>query len=111
MPATGTIAEPFRPLGRAFARLVHRGAGGGALVVRHRGQIVVDVCGGTSDSAGRKPWTPDTLAISFSTTKGVASTVVHRFADRGEIDYDEPVATYWPEFGVGGRTRSPSVTS
>ena len=45
----------------------------------------------------------DTVTISFSTTKGVASTVIHRLADRGLIDYDAPVATYWPEFAAAGK--------
>ena len=39
----------------------------------------------------------------FSATKGVASTVIHRLADRGLIDYDAPVAQYWPEFGANGK--------
>ena len=39
----------------------------------------------------------------FSVTKGMASTVIHRLADRGLIDYDTPVAEYWPEFGANGK--------
>ena len=39
----------------------------------------------------------------FSVTKGMASTVIHRLADRGLIDYDAPVAEYWPEFGANGK--------
>ena len=47
----------------------------------------------------------DTMAMSFSTTKGVIATTVHRLVDRGLIDYDEPVATYWPEFAAAGKER------
>src|SRR5207248_450344 len=39
-----------------------------------------------------------------SVTKGLASTVLHRLADRGLIDYDAPVAEYWPEFGANGKS-------
>ncbi|MDT5014074.1 MAG: hypothetical protein QOD39_234, partial [Mycobacterium sp.] len=39
----------------------------------------------------------------FSATKGVAATVIHRLVDRGRLDYDEPVASYWPEFGANGK--------
>ena len=99
------VSEPFRPVASAFSRLVGRGAGGGALVVRVRGQTVVSLCTGTADRAGRRPWTPDTLAISFSTTKGAASAVVHRLVDRGELGYDDRVAAHWPEFGAGGKDR------
>lgn len=89
----------------AFRRIVGRRAGGGALTVRLRGETVVDLWTGYADRARQRPWTPDTLAISFSTTKGIASTMIHRLADRGELDYEEPVATYWPEFAAGGKER------
>jgi CubicO group peptidase (beta-lactamase class C family) len=88
-----------------FAKLVPHNAAGGALVVRQRGRTVLDLCAGWADRAQTRPWLPETLALSFSTTKGVASTVVHRLAERGELAYDEPVATYWPEFAVGGKGR------
>jgi CubicO group peptidase (beta-lactamase class C family) len=100
---TGHTAPGFEPVGSEFARLVGRRRGGGALTVKLRGETVVDLCTGHADRAGRRPWTPETLAISFSTTKGVASTVIHRLADRGLLAYDEPVASYWPEFGAGGK--------
>ena len=89
----------------SFAKLMTRGRGGGALVVRLRGEKVLDLCAGWTDRAHTRPWEPHTLALSFSTTKGIASTVVHRLAERGELDYDEPVATYWPEFAAGGKGR------
>ena len=82
--------------------LPKRGPGGGAVCVYHRGEKVVDLWGGTRDLAGT-PWQEDTISISFSTTKGVASTLLHLYADRGLIDYDTPVAEYWPEFAEGGK--------
>ena len=102
----GVTDEAFAPVERAFRKLIlGERAGGGALVVRMRGETVVDVCGGTADRRGTRPWTPHTMAISFSSTKGVASTVIHRLADRGLVDYDERVAEYWPEFAAGGKAR------
>jgi CubicO group peptidase (beta-lactamase class C family) len=101
----GFTAAGFEPVARAFGRIVGRREGGGALTVQLGGETVVDLCTGYADRARTRPWTPDTLAISFSTTKGVASTIVHRLADRGELSYDEPVATYWPEFAAGGKER------
>jgi CubicO group peptidase (beta-lactamase class C family) len=99
------VADQFRPVASEFFRLVGRGAGGGALVVRLRGKTVVSLCTGTADRSGTRPWSPDTLAISFSTTKGIASTVVHRLADRRLLDYDDPVAAHWREFAVGRKQR------
>ena len=39
-----------------------------------QGECVVDVWGGTKDAAGT-PWERDTMSPSFSTTKGVATTL------------------------------------
>ncbi len=75
--------------------------GGGALAVYLDGKPVVDIWGGWA--AKDRRWNGETVALTFSTGKGVASTVVHRLAERGLIDYDAPVATYWPEFGAHGK--------
>src|SRR3954471_15959241 len=103
MPTSGHVSPGFEPVRRAFHRIVGRRSGGGALTMKVRGETVVDLSTGYADRARTRPWTPETLAISFSTTKGVASTVIHRLADRGLISYDEPVAAYWPEFAAGGK--------
>ncbi len=76
------------------------------MCVYHRGVPVVDVWAGTADEAGR-PWQRDTMAMSFSTTKGVIATLVHVLAERGLLDYDAPVAEYWPEFAQRGKDRLP----
>jgi CubicO group peptidase (beta-lactamase class C family) len=89
---------------RNFAAMFpHPRFGGGALAVYLDGQPVVDVWTGWSDRRGRVRWSADTGAMVFSATKGVASTVIHRLVDRGLIDYDAPVAEYWPEFGANGK--------
>ena len=77
--------------------------GGGALAVYLDGEPVVDVWTGWSDRRGWVPWSADTGAMVFSATKGMASTVIHRLVDRGLIDYDAPVAEYWPQFGANGK--------
>ncbi len=77
--------------------------GGGALAVYVDGQPVVDVWTGWSDRRGKLPWTADTAPMVFSATKGMAATVIHRLVDRGLIDYDVPVAEYWPAFGANGK--------
>src|SRR3954463_729460 len=77
--------------------------GGGALSVFLDGEPVVDVWTGGSDRRGTTHWSADTGAMVFSATKGMSSTVIHRLADRGLIDYEAPVAEYWPEFGANGK--------
>ncbi|RLE22873.1 MAG: esterase, partial [Actinobacteria bacterium] len=78
--------------------------GGAAVAVYHHGELVVDAWTGQRDAAGT-PWESDTMAMSFSTTKGVVATVVHRLVDSGQLSYNEPVATYWPEFAAAGKEK------
>jgi len=98
--ADPSFACALRSFGSLFP---HPRFGGGALAVYLDGQPVVDVWTGWSDRRGRVRWSADTGAMVFSATKGVASTVIHRLVDRGLIDYDAPVAEYWPEFGANGK--------
>lgn len=101
----GYVHPEFRKVADIFqAQLPLRGPGGGALCIYHRGERVVDLWGGTRDKAGT-PWAPDTLSLSFSTTKGIVATLLHILACRHEIDYDTPVAHYWPAFAAGGKSR------
>jgi CubicO group peptidase (beta-lactamase class C family) len=58
---------------------------------------------GYADRRGQQYWTADTGAMVWSATKGMASTVIHRLVDRGLLDYDVPVAEFWPEFGANGK--------
>lgn len=89
---------------RAFSKLFPgRRYGGGALCVYLYGEPVLDIWTGYADRRGTEYWTADTGAMVFSVTKGLASTVIHRLADRGLIDYDNPVSEYWPEFGANGK--------
>jgi len=81
-----------------------RASGGMAVAVYHHGEPVVDVWTGVRNSAG-DPWERDTLATSFSTTKGVVATIVQRLVDRGLLHYDATVASYWPEFAAAGKDK------
>jgi CubicO group peptidase (beta-lactamase class C family) len=97
----GVSHKGYGLVAKVFERQLNRGSGGAAVTVYHRGEPVVDLWGGqrTDDDE----WREDTVAMCFSTTKGVASTALHILADRGQVGYDEPVATYWPEFAANGK--------
>ena len=96
----GTADGPFWRVANTLERQLARG-GGAAACVYHRGRKVVDIWGGSRGSG--RPWLQDTMAMSFSTSKGIVSTLIHILVDRGDIDYDEPVATYWPSFADNGK--------
>src|SRR2546422_11619453 len=99
----GSLHPDFAAVGVSLARIIpRRGPGGAAVCVYHGGEKVVRNWGGTRDAAGN-PWQADTLSLSFSTTTGATSTLLHVYADRGMIDYDAPVANYWPELGQAGK--------
>lgn len=96
-------AEPeFRAVQETFRHQIERTDGGAAVTVFHEGETVVDLWGGRRTSDG-DPWERDTLAMCFSTTKGVASFALHLQVEAGLVDYDERVATYWPEFAQNGK--------
>ncbi|WP_240505256.1 serine hydrolase domain-containing protein [Nocardia mangyaensis] len=99
----GSAAPRFQDAVDRFGRLFEGGRGGGALAVYLHGRRVVDVWTGCADAAGEVPWGENTGALSYSTSKGVTSTVLHVLAGRGLVDYRAPVAEYWPEFGVKGK--------
>jgi CubicO group peptidase (beta-lactamase class C family) len=100
----GAADPSFACAVRAFSQLFPgRRFGGGALAIYLDGKPVVDVWTGWADRKGTRHWNADTGAMVFSATKGMASTVIHRLADRGLIDYDAPVADHWPAFAANGK--------
>ena len=98
----GRYDKEFREVADVFRNQIARTDGGAAVAVYHRGRLVIDLWGGVRSPDGI-PWARDTLAMCYSTTKGAAATCAHVLADRGELDYDERVATYWPEFAQNGK--------
>ncbi|MGW7196388.1 serine hydrolase domain-containing protein [Streptomyces chryseus] len=80
-----------------------RGELGAAVTVLAGGETVVDLWGGWADAARSRPWERDTVVNVWSTTKGPTALCAHLLADRGLLDLDAPVASYWPEFTAAGK--------
>jgi len=96
----GSVEAGFEPVREAFAANFERfGEIGAACSVYLGGRRVVDVWGGT--------YTPDTLQIVMSSTKGVVALAAHLLAQEGRLDFDAPVTEYWPEFGAEGKQDIP----
>lgn len=99
--AIGGFVEPgFDGVREAFASAATR-PGGAAFAAYHHGRLVVDLWLG--QAAPGRPWQRDTPAVIMSAVKGITALAVHILADRGLLDLDEPVATYWPEFSAAGK--------
>lgn len=67
------------------------------------GETVIDIWGGWADEAKTRPWQADTIVNVYSTTKTMTALTALLIADRGELDFDAPVARYWPEFAQNGK--------
>jgi CubicO group peptidase (beta-lactamase class C family) len=99
----GECDPRFEAVRTTFAANFEQGQECGASVaVTLDGEMVVDLWAGDADENGR-PWERDTIVNVWSTTKTMAATCLLILADRGEVDLDEPVATYWPEFAAKGK--------
>ncbi|MGY4969380.1 serine hydrolase domain-containing protein [Streptomyces nigrescens] len=108
----GTVEDGFEPVRDAFvANFAWRGERGAAVAVYRHGRKVVDLWGGTRDGdAGRHaadaaPWEAGTAQVIRSATKGIAAVVPLLLHQRGQLDLDAPVGTYWPEFKAAGKER------
>jgi len=100
----GTCAPEFSQVAEAFTENFAKYSEVGAAVAIHvDGRPVVDLWGGLADKETGRPWEEDTMVVVFSATKGMAATCMHMLAERGLLNFDEPVAKYWPEFGANGK--------
>lgn len=104
-PSIGGFVKPgFEPVREAFeANFVRQREVGASFAVHHRGELVVDLWGGTADPHTGRPWARDTPMVVFSATKGMAALRMLQLAEQGRFDPDEPVASYWPAFGQHGK--------
>jgi len=101
----GGLVEPaFEPVLDEFARnFDERGDIGAAVCVYCGGEQVVDLWGGVADPRTSTPWREKTVALVFSSTKGVTAVCANLLIERGQLHPDAPVASLWPEFGVNGK--------
>lgn len=100
----GSVSAGFESVRDAFAQNLSRRAElGGACCVYHRGEKVVDLWGGVRNEATGEPWEEGTMVVVYSATKGPAAMTLALAHSRGWLDYEERVATYWPEFAQAGK--------
>lgn len=100
----GLTDERFAPVRQAFAANLSSGADlGASFCATLEGETVVDLWGGFADAAGTTPWARDTIVNVYSTTKTMTALCALILADRGDLDFDAPVARYWPEFAGAGK--------
>ena len=100
-----TVEPGYESVRDAFvAGMGSFGRGGGAYCAYVDGRPVVDLWGGLARPG--EPWQADTAAVLMSATKSFASICLQKLVDRGQLDLEEKVSTYWPEFGQHGKNRT-----
>lgn len=100
----GGVAPEFRAVREEFERnFRERGEQGAACALYLHGQKVVDLWGGQRCFSQNLPWRKETLALTFSVSKGMAAAAMAVAHSRGLFELDAPVAEYWPEFGQQGK--------
>lgn len=100
----GTFDPRFAAMAEIMSANIDSGADVGccAAVVEH-GELVVDIWGGWVDEARSAPWERDTITNVWSSTKTQTTLCALMLHSRGQLDFDAPVATYWPEFAQNGK--------
>jgi CubicO group peptidase (beta-lactamase class C family) len=100
----GFCSSEFNAVRLEFERnFMHRNEQGAACSIYHRGEKVADLWGGQKSTGNA--WKEDTLALTFSVTKGMSAAALVVAHSRGLFDLDAPVALYWPEFAQAGKER------
>ncbi len=104
-PASAGMSEAgVRRVAEIFSDQIARGLHPGAqLTVLRHGQVMLDCAGGIANVRRGTPVTPETPFMTWSCTKALTGMCVHRLIEEGKIEWDAPVAAYWPEFGCRGK--------
>jgi len=104
----GTCDSRFAALRDTFVRNFSTfGETGAALSITIDNRPVVDIWAGHVDGTRTTEWQRDTIVNVYSTTKGMTAICAHILADQGRLDFDAPVAKYWPDFAHAGKGEMP----
>ena len=101
----GMTHDRFSDVRTAFEANFANGSDVGAsFCATVEGETVVDLWGGFADAERTRAWERDTIVNVYSTTKTMTALTALLIADRGDLDFDAPVAKYWPEFAANGKS-------
>ena len=103
---SGAGVDPQKVFQAAVDAAIEAGEVGIQFAVYKDEELVVDVWGGVADRATGRQVDRQTLFNVFSVTKAITAVAVHIQAERGLVDYDAPIARYWPEFGAHGKDKA-----
>lgn len=99
----GICEAGFEPVEQIFRQGLEQTRSGGAVCVYREGHRVIDLWGGFQDASATQPWTANTVSCVMSVTKAVVALGVLLLVERGKIQLNKPVASYWPAFAAAGK--------
>jgi len=100
LKVNGTAAPKFTSVRNLFERNMNTAAEKNAQLCVYIGQEkVIDLWTSGPD----QDFGPDTLVNIFSSGKSLESIAIAALFGQGLIQYDQPIATYWPEFSQNGK--------
>jgi CubicO group peptidase (beta-lactamase class C family) len=100
---SGQLLQRLKPLFQEnFKKFGELGA---AVSVWQNGKPILDLYGGFRDTRREKAWTPDTLVLVWSATKGIGSACVLHALQQQNVNLERRVAEFWPEFAQAGKDK------
>ncbi|MEM9168445.1 MAG: serine hydrolase domain-containing protein [Pseudomonadota bacterium] len=100
----GFVDPRFADVRAAFAANFEDGSElGAAFAVAGPDGLLVDLVGGYADKARTTPWSHASMVGIYSSGKAVTALLIAREVAAGRLDYDAPVAHYWPAFAAAGK--------
>jgi CubicO group peptidase (beta-lactamase class C family) len=102
-PVSGPVYATDPRLEDALRGTLERGEIGVQTAVYVGGKLIAEGWAGVADLGNMRPVDASTLFPVFSVTKAITATALQIQIDRGLIDVDKPMATYWPEFAQNGK--------
>ena len=98
------VAPGFEAVADVFRANFDAGKENGAqFCVYRKGEPLVRLTGGYKDRRRTEALKADDLIAVFSSGKAVAALIVALCVERGDLDYDTPMSSYWPEFAAEGK--------
>lgn len=76
---------------------------GASICINIKGKTVLDLWGGFTDENHNHAWEENTIVNVWSITKTITALAALVAIDRGVLDINEKVSTYWPEFAQNGK--------
>ena len=100
----GTVADGFGKVADAFgANFDEHGEFGAAFALYVDGECKVDIWGGVADKSTGRDVGRGHPAAGLLDHQGCGGDLRGTLVEAGKIDYEAPVASYWPEFAQAGK--------